>query len=145
MFDYVLSFADQATAQADPVVGKYWNPGNPKANPPIPGAWRGDCVIRGVQVWSPANDVTTPTTFNGQTVNVVTHTFLPGFWLVISKTNRDAALDNIGAPLVLVADRDAANAGAPATTFILFANEAIATLDQMHIQPVFAGSNYPFS
>lgn len=134
MFDYVLSFTDQPTAQADPVVGKYWRAGNP-------GAWDSSRCFPGQQVWNPAQDVTTPQTINGQTVNVVTHTFLPGWFITIALAARDPALDS-HPNLVLIADADEADKGVPPTQYLLYANEPVAQMDGLRIQPLPAGRKY---
>ena len=141
MFDYLFSFTDQATAQADPVVGAYWRPavGN------MPGSWRGDVCIPGVQVWNPAQDTTATAPGPGGigTVNVVTHTYQPGWWIIIAFPARNSALD-ASAALILTADRDLANAGEPMTSFVLYSKEPLASIEGLMLAPTFAGSNYPF-
>jgi hypothetical protein len=141
MIDYLFCFADQPTAQADPVVGAYWRAGVNDN----PGSWRGDVCIPGVQVWNPAQDTTTPATGPGGigTVNVVTHTYQPGWWIIIALPVRNAALDGLAA-LILTADRDLANAGEPMTSFVLYSKEPLSSIEGLMLAPTFAGSNYPF-
>lgn len=45
-FDYILAFASQAAAQADPVVGAYWTAPSAMS----PGGWEGDCCVPGLSV-----------------------------------------------------------------------------------------------
>ena len=123
MIDYILAFADEPTAQADPVVGAYYIP-DANGNP---GAWRGDICIPNMSV---------TVTATGQP--------LDSQWrIVIALPARNAALDASPA-LGLVTDRDAANAGAPMSTFVLYSNVPLASLSALQVSPVFAGSNYPF-
>ena len=123
MFDYLLSFTDEPTAQADPVVGSYWIP----ASPDGPGQWRGDVCIPGVVVTVIAT---------GQPYNA-------NWNLIISQTAPNAALAAHPA-LVLAANRDLANAGQPPDVFILSSVVPASEWPALQISPVFAGSDYPF-
>lgn len=135
MIDHLLAFADQPTAQADPVVGVYWIPPSTQS----PGSWRGDVCIPSVLVWAPSQDVTTADPTTGTAI--VTHTPYDAQWrIVIALPQQDAGL-SASAACELVADRDAASAGRP---FILQSNLPDAALAVLMIQPVFAGANYPF-
>jgi hypothetical protein len=143
MIDYLFAAPDQATAQADPALAAYWLPANP---PFTPGGWRGDCVNPGLQVWSEAQDTTQTITDPVMgTQTITTHNYLPGLWLNIATNTRSPALE--ASPLlVLGADRDAANAGAPQTAYV-FAfgpGQSLARFAGMHVSPMFAGANYPF-
>jgi hypothetical protein len=46
MIDHLMTFASEAVAKADPVVGSYF------AN----GEWRSDMCVAGVFVWAPASN-----------------------------------------------------------------------------------------
>lgn len=135
MIDYLLTFTDEATAKADPVVGQYFI--QPQGS--TPGFWRGDLVIAGVQLWQPANDVTTPVPGGG---NLVIHTFLAGFWLTIATLARVAALDSHAATQ-LVTNREAPNA----TGIVLQSVWTLAQRLALDCQPVYTGSRsgYPFN
>lgn len=116
--DYLVKLADEAMAQADPVIGKYYLP----ASDDQPGQWNG--------VWC----------FPAQVYqNGVQDT--SGFFLWISLKGPDAALDASPA-LVISADRDKALRGDP--TFIRFTPIPQDQLSSYTISPVVAGSNYPF-
>jgi hypothetical protein len=140
MLDYLLCAPDEPTAIADPVLGAFHRP----ASAADPGGWRGDVVLAPLQIWADSGDVTLgtdPTT--GQLI--VQHTYLPGFWLSISQTARNAALE--ASPyLVLGSNRDMANAGATMAKFV-FAfgpNQSLTRFTGMHVSPVEQGANYPF-
>jgi hypothetical protein len=120
MIDHLLAFADEASAKADTIVGQYWIAGGSEAG----GAWRGDVCIPAAQV-------------------VVAATGAPydSLWrIVIAKDAQDQ--DLAASPAChLVADRAAAAAGQP---FIIRSNLSLTELALLILQPVFAGSNYPF-
>jgi hypothetical protein len=92
--DYVLQFTDEATAQADPVVGTYWIPPTSGPGPSSPGGWRGDSVIPNMQVWHPSQDTTNTIQGPNGPVDIIVHQYLPGFYILISKNQQDPALDN---------------------------------------------------
>jgi hypothetical protein len=117
MIDHVLAFADEASAKADPIVGQYWLGGEG-------GWWRGDVCIPGAQV-----------------VVAATGAFYDGLWrIVIAKDAEDQEL--AASPAChLIADRNAAAAGQP---FIIKSKLTPAELALLILQPVFAGSDYPF-
>lgn len=131
--DYLFTCASEAACIADPALASYYTP----ANADGPGAWRGDVVIPNVQVWDTRQDVSS-TDADGDLI--VTHTYLTGFWLVVSIAGGNAALAG-DANLVLAADRDAANAGRP---FVLFSSQPEGSLSFFQLSPTFAGSKYPF-
>ena len=142
MFDYILAFADEATARADPITGQYYiQPSAMNA-----GQWRGDVCIAGVKSGIDANDTTAPgVDTNGEPITIVNHAYLPGFWLVISRSSRDAGIE-ASAALVLGASRDLANSGAPPSGFIvaLGPGQSLSGFVGANIAPEFAGANYPF-
>src|SRR5262249_15106898 len=119
MIDHVLAFLDETSAQADPIVGQYWTGGGEGA-----GYWRGDVCIPGVQ-------------------GIVAATGAPydGLWrIVIARDTQDQ--DLTASPAChLITDRNAAAAGQP---FVIKSNLTPAELAPLILQPVFAGSNYPF-
>jgi hypothetical protein len=47
MIDYLHAFADEAAAQADPVVGSYFVPGS---------GWSGFCAVPNMEVWVPGEE-----------------------------------------------------------------------------------------
>lgn len=137
MYDHLLNFPDEATAQADPVVGKYYTP----ASADVPGAWRGDCCIAGVSVYAITGTTTVTDPQTGATYQQEQHSNFPGWFIVISLPALDPTLQALPG-CILIADRDAANAGSP--NFIRYSSVDQATLNAAHVSPTFAGSNYPF-
>lgn len=114
-FDHLMSFPDEATAQADPVVGQYWTP--PSADNPS-GSWRGDVAIPGVVA-----------------VQTDSGTALTGWRIIIALPNLSAALEADPA-CEIIFDDDAAIAGQP---FILYSVYVASDLADLTIQPMFAG------
>lgn len=122
MIDHLIRFDSEADALADPVLAPYRS-----------GAvFDQSRVIAGVKVWQPAND-----TVDG---DVVSHDYLPYFYLMIGLPALDEALRNHPA-CMLVADRDKANAGEP---FVVYSPLPIEALAEYALEPSFAGSGYPF-
>lgn len=136
MIDYLLAFASEAIAKADPIVGSYWTLDGLSD---IAGSWRGDVCIPGVFVWAPTLDIITTDPITG--FSIINHTPYDNQWrIVIALPQQDMSLSGSEA-CELVADRDAANKGLP---FILQSNLSDSDLEQLLLEPVFAGSNYPF-
>lgn len=130
MIDHLMAFADEATAKSDAVVGTYWNA--------TAASWDLSRCIPGLFVWAPAADTTAT---DGQGNMIVTHHAYDGLWRInIALPVRNAALCALPS-CHLVTDRDAANAGQP---FVLQSVLTDVQLAALMIQPVFAGSNYPF-
>ena len=76
---------------------------------------------------------------------VVTHNYLPGLWFTVSQSARNAALE--ASPLLILgADRDAANAGAPRATFViaLGPGQSLDRFVGMHVSPLMGGADYSF-
>lgn len=122
--DYLGTFPDQATAQADPVWSKFYIA--PSADGP--GGWRSD-------------ECFTPQVFDGTLDGNGNLVPLPGFFLWCTEPLKDDAL--LASPaLVIAADRDMANAGNP--NFIIFTGLTPAQMDADTISPTPLGSNYPF-
>lgn len=138
MIDHLMAFGDEAAAQADPVVGTYYTPPSGQS----PGGWNLSCCIPNLFVWAPAGDTTSQVTGpGGQQINVVTHHAYDSLWRVnIALPAKSAALCAL-ASCHLVTDRDAANAG---QSFVLQSVLTDLQLAALMIQPLFAGSNYPF-
>ena len=127
LIDHLLTFASEAAAQTDPIVGAYWIVSDSDS----PGGWRGDVCIPAVSVYTKNADGS-----RNQS---------PGWFIVISLPALDPALQNAGngTACVLIADRDAANAGN--ANFILYApGLSQQQLAATFVEPTFAGSNYPF-
>lgn len=130
MIDHLMTFATEAAAKADPVVGTY----------NINGVWRGDCCIPNVFVWSPASNTTNGTDpITGQPI-IMRHAYDTNWRIIISKPTQDAALSAL-ASCHLVTNRDAANAGQP---FVIQSVLTDVQLAALAIEPTFAGSSYPF-
>lgn len=134
MIDHLLAFDSEVTAQSDSIVGAYWVSDSQGA-----GTWRSDVCIPGVFVWAPTLDIITTDPITG--FSIVNHTPYDNQWrIVIALPQQDMVLSG-SAACELVADRDAANKGLP---FILQSNLSDSDLEQLLLEPVFAGSNYPF-
>lgn len=125
MIDHLMNFATEVDAQADPIVGKYWTPESDDGS----GAWRGDVCLPGVSVYTLNPDFS--------------RTPFPGWFVVIALPALDPNLQ-AEPGCVLIADRDKAAAGDPA--FLLYTQPGLTpeALDAARIEPVFAGSRYPF-
>lgn len=133
MIDHLMTFASETSAKADPVVGQYWTDDGQGG-----GSWRGDCCIPGVFVWRPADQeiVTLP---DGGTSSI-RHRYDDNWRLVIAHLQPNPTL--CASPAChLVTDRDATAAGQP---FVLQSVVSPTELATLALEPVFAGSNYPF-
>ena len=128
MIDHLMTFASEAAAKADPVVGSYF------AN----GEWRSDICVAGVFVWAPARN-SIGTDPNG-TSYVVRQSYDTNWRIIIAKAAPDPTLLSLPS-CHLVADREAAAAGRP---FILQSILSEAQLAELALEPTFAGSSYPF-
>lgn len=123
--DYVMKWADLATAKADVVASA--NMRSDLAD------WLRDHCTE-IQVWRNSQDTTD---VDG---NVV-HVYLPGFFVLISVRRRIAAIENdVACQLGL--DRDMMNARQPG--FVLISNVSPAVLQDIRFQPVFAGMDVPW-
>ena len=99
---------------------------------------RADICIQGVQRWSTLQDVAGTDSQGNPTV---THTYMPGFGVVCEFQTRQPALE-ADAITYLVTDYGAAALGKPFV--VLTPYFAIAQLQTMVLQPVFAGAAYQF-
>jgi hypothetical protein len=132
MIDHLMTFADEARARTDAVVGQYFSNG----------AWRSDCCIANVFVWVPADETTVSASDgNGNTITTTVRQPYDANWrLVIARPQPDAALTAHPA-CHLVTDRDAAMAG---QTFVIQSVLSEVELAALALEPVFAGASYPF-
>lgn len=133
--DHLMRFESETAAKADPGVGAYWSHADDEA----PGAWRGDVCIPNVSVFA----LGTPTT--DADGNVVTpHVPFSGWYVVIALPALSEALRDVpGNACRLIADRDAADRGEPFIRYTA-ADMTPDVLGAAHIEPLFAGSGYPF-
>lgn len=135
IIDHLMRFETEADAKADPVVSAYWSPGEGDE----PGAWRGDVCIPNVSVYAlgaPGVD--------GEGNPVENRIPFSGWYVVIALPVLSAALRDIpGNACRLIADRDAAARG---ESFIRHtaADLTPGDLAAAHVEPLFAGSGYPF-
>lgn len=139
MIDHLINFSDEVTAQADPVVGKYYTP----ASDDGPGGWRGDCCIAGVSVYSVTGTTTVTDPDTGATYQQEIRRPFPGWFIDIALGALDPALRALPG-CILIADRDKAAVNDP--TFLLYTQPGITQdeLNAAHVEPTFAGSKYPF-
>ena len=131
MIDHLLAFADEVAAHADTIVGAYWTPGT-RNNPP---AW--DAVANpDILVWDPAMDTFETIQGPGGPIMVpVHHPIDTQFRVVI--TLPAPSPDLIDHPnLELAADHDMGR--------VIGGTFRDAQLGSLAMQPVFAGSTYPF-
>jgi hypothetical protein len=126
-----MSFVDEVDSHADPVVGKYWTPGA-KGNPP---AWDSACCPN-ILVWDPADDTTETVEGPLGPIDITTHHPIDGRFRV-TITLPEPSDDLVSHPqLDLAVDHET---GAVLNT--RFTEEELQTL---RMQPVMAGSAYPF-
>jgi hypothetical protein len=128
MIDHLMTFVSEEAAKADPIVGSYFTNGE----------WRPDICVAGVFVWAPASN-TIGTDPNGNSY-VVRHAYDTNWRVIIAKAALDPSLSALPA-CHLVADRDAAAASRP---FILQSILGETQLAELALEPMFAGSSYPF-
>lgn len=128
MIDHLVAFTDEASAKADPAVGKYY------VSSKYYKGWRQDCCIPSVFVWAPSQDITND---DGS----VSHVPYDNLWrLIISLQAQDTAI-SASANCELVANRDLASTPA----FLIQANLTPDQLGALMLSPMFAGMEvYPF-
>ena len=114
MIDHLFVFSTQAVAQADPVVGAYWNGTN----------WDTSRCIPGVTAVS-ANATSIPI----------------GWFITISLPALNPAMQALPS-CVLITDRTAGIAGQPYVLYTM-ASLTLAQANAMKIYPQFCGNNYP--
>jgi hypothetical protein len=131
VIDHLMSFVDEVAAHADSVVGKYWTPGT-RGNPP---RWDANCSPETL-VWDPAADTTATIDGPAGSIPIVTHHPIDGRFRV-TITLSEPSDDLVSHPqLDLAVDHET---GAVLNT--RFTEEELQTL---RMQPVIAGSAYPF-
>lgn len=129
MIDHLVSYPDEATALADPMLAPY------RAGD----GWRLSACLPGVTVTTPAGTTTVVDGETGEETTVPVVARLPGWRMIIATPERDASL--VAPACTLVTDRGAAAAGAPFVLAAVLTPEEMAPLT---IEPTFAGSAYPF-
>lgn len=117
MIDYILKFADEATAKTA------------LASRLIVNEWPLDHCIPDVKVWRASQDV------GG------VHTFLTGFFIIVSLGGIMPALRDLAVVQVVI-DRDLAKARQAGA--VIKSNVSNAILQDLRFAPVFAGSDFPY-
>ena len=138
MIDHLLNFPDEAAAQV--ALPTYWVP----ATDDSPGAWRGDVCIPGVSVYAVTGTTTVTDPDTGQSFEQDVRQAYSGWFIVVSRPMLDPALRDLpNNACRLITDRDAADRG---DSFILYTAPDLdpAVLSVAHVEPLFAGSDYPF-
>lgn len=131
--DAILQYSSLAAAEADPLVAahSFVDPDTGQL------VFRSENVIPDVKVWKASQDTTS--IVNG--VTVVTHTYLTGYFILVSLPFIYVPLRDDPA-LIVAIDRDKANAGEPGA--VLKSPISLAALQDYRIAPLFAGSSYPW-
>lgn len=138
MIDHLLSFSDEAAAKA--ILPSYWFAGEDGE----PDTWRGDRCIPGVSVYAVTGTETHTYPDTGEEYEQEVHLAFPGWFIVISLADIDPVLrDLAGNACRLIADRDAADRHEEFIRY-LAADLDPADLAIAHVEPMFAGANYPF-
>ena len=128
--DVVLKFDSIAAAKADPTVQQYRNA--------IEDLWGGDSVIPNLKVWRVSQDVAGT---DGEGNPTVTHTYLPGFFVLVSLPRVVNALRDHAA-VQFVVDREKMNAREAG--MVLRKTVSNAVLNDFRFEPVFAGMDPPW-
>lgn len=141
MIDHLINFPDEATAQADPIVGKYYTP----ASDDGPGGWRGDiCFVVRVYKVTGSEQITDPET--GQTYSQDTREFYPGWCIWIALAALDETLRDLpNNACRIIADYAEWQASNPEFIRYLAPDFDQSTLSDWHIEPAPAREvQYPF-
>lgn len=127
MIDYLLRYSDEAAAM-DALPGF-------ALGGVVPGAreWDASCTIAGVEVYRVTGTETVEDGLGG-TFERAIRDYLPGWYIIIARPAHDAALE--GDACVLIADR--------AAGVVLHAITTPEDLETLRVEPIFAGSDYPF-
>lgn len=123
MIDAVLSFPSAAAARNDPVLAAHLTTLQ---------SWVGSYVLPGIRLWRNSQDVA-GTDADGNPK--ITHTYLPGWSILISRPNVVGALRN-HANLQFMVDSDAG------TVIRATINQTV--MQDIRMEPIFAGRNYPW-
>lgn len=138
MIDHLFSFADEAAAQA--ALSSYWIP----ASEDGPGTWRGDVCIPGVSVYAITGTEALTDPETGQSYDREIREPYPGWYIVVALPAIHSVLRDLpDAACRLIADRDAANRGENFIRYVA-ADMDPAVLSVAKVEPIFAGSSYPF-
>jgi hypothetical protein len=130
--DVILKFTDLATALADPVVQQHLST-DAQGRLTVPQA---DHVIPDIKVWRVSQDVAGSITGpDGQSIPTVTHTYLPGYFALVSLPQIVPALRDHPAVQVVI-NRD--------TNAVIRRGISPALLNDLRFDPVYAGCNYPW-
>lgn len=124
MIDHLRRYDTEADAIADPLVADYRTEDG----------WDTSRVIPGCKVYT-----VTGTTKDGEGNEVEVREYLPYWYLWIAVPE---VIEALKGRCIIIADREKALAGDPA--FIIDTLMAPETLPLYHIEPVIAGSRYPF-
>lgn len=119
MIDHLLTFETEPAAQADPIIGQYWNADA--------SSWDLSQCIPNVQV----------------TVIATGQPYDANWRINIAKPSIDPALQSHPA-ISLIADRDGAAAGQPPSEFIKFSVVDATEWPLLSVSPQFQGADYPF-
>lgn len=123
MIDHLRRYDTEADALADPLVSAYRTEDG----------WDTSRVIPGCRVYT-----VTGTATDGEGNPVETREYLPYWYLWIAERT---VIDALRGQCIIIADRAKANAGQSFIVETLMPQEALALYQ---IEPVIAGSNYPF-
>jgi hypothetical protein len=131
MIDYFLKFASEAAAKT----ALSSRLGTDEQGNLV---WPRSYCFPGLQFWLASQDVA-GTDSDGNPI--LTHTYLPGYFIMVSLPNVLAALRD-SAPVQIVIDRDLAASRSQGA--VIKSNVSVAILQDLRFSPVPAGSDYPF-
>ena len=142
-FDYILAFASQAAAQADPIVGAYWIA--PSAM--TPSGWQGDCCTPGLAVTTKGSGGEINATMPDGSTQTQPGPDLPydNLWRINIRTReRNAALE--GSPaLEVAADYGAFTSGVAFPGYLLPCTVfPAASMGALGVSPQIAGAAYVY-
>lgn len=129
--DYILKFADEATARAA-LASRLRSDENGVLQ------WPQEYCIPGIQLWRNSQDVGGT---DGQGNAIVTHSYLPGFFILCSLTIVLPALRDNAAVQVVI-DRDMAKARQAGA--VIKSNVSNAILQDIRIAPLYMGTDLPY-
>lgn len=147
--DVLLVYATKAAALADTALAAY------VSGEAFDQSRVFDNLGAGIQIWNTSQDTTSTVTGpGGESITVTQHQFQAGYALIVSYEDATIAPGTVNANAaslaswkanancVLIADRDAANAGNAG--FLYYATQTTAELAPMRLQPCPLGATYPF-
>lgn len=122
MIDYFFRWASEVDARADAIsLAQHFGFQSSAAF-----HWATDHVLPNIQAWRPSQDVVSS--------GVVAHTYLPGWFAIVSLNNQVSILLN-SSELAFALNRD----GPP----YVIKNNIGAIISDVACQPIFCGSHYP--